>query len=337
MSILVTGGAGYIGSHTVVQLLDAGKDVVVLDNLCNSKIKVIERIIKITGKSPLFIEGDVRDKVFLKSIFSQHRIDSVVHFAGLKSVAEGGVKPLLYYDNNLAGSITLFEQMAKANVYSLVFSSSATVYGEPVFLPYTEAHPLSPMNVYGHTKLMVEQVLRNLAQSNSAWRIALLRYFNPVGAHSSGLIGEDPSGIPNNLMPFVTQVAVGKREKLSVFGDDYETADGTGVRDYIHVDDLASGHLVALDYLDKHTGILTVNLGTGRGTSVFELLHAFERACGKKIPYEVVPRRSGDLPEYYAQADYAKAVLGWQAKYDINRMCEDSWRWQSQNPNGFED
>ena len=335
MSTLVTGGAGYIGSHTVVQLLDAGKDVLVLDNLCNSKIKVIERIIKITGKSPLFVEGDVRDKVLLKSIFSKHRIDSVVHFAGLKSVAEGGVKPLLYYDNNVAGSVTLFEQMAAANVYSLVFSSSATVYGEPVFLPYTEAHPLSPMNVYGHTKLMVEQVLRDLAQSNSAWRIALLRYFNPVGAHSSGLIGEDPSGIPNNLMPFVTQVAVGKREKLSVFGDDYETVDGTGVRDYIHVDDLASGHLAALDDLDKHTGILTVNLGTGRGTSVFDLLHAFEKVCERKIPYKIVPRRSGDLPEYYAQADYAKVVLGWQAKYDINRMCEDSWRWQSQNPNGF--
>jgi UDP-glucose 4-epimerase len=336
MAILVTGGAGYIGSHTVAQLLASGQDVLVLDNLCNSKTAVMERITKITDKSPVFIEGDVRDAALLQKLFSRHTIDSVIHFAGLKSVAEGGVKPLLYYDNNVAGSVTLFEQMAKANVHSLVFSSSATVYGEPVFLPYTEAHPLSPMNVYGHTKLMVEQVLRDLANSNPAWRIALLRYFNPVGAHISGLIGEDPSGIPNNLMPFVTQVAVGKREKLSVFGDDYDTVDGTGVRDYIHVDDLASGHLAALDYLDKHTGILAVNLGTGRGTSVFELLHAFERACGKKIPYEVVPRRSGDLPEYYAQADYAKAVLGWQAKYDINRMCEDSWRWQSQNPNGFE-
>ena len=335
MAILVTGGAGYIGSHTVVQLLAAGHEVLVLDNLCNANAKVMERISEITGKKAVFIEGDVRDAALLQKLFSGNKIDSVIHFAGLKSVAEGGVKPLLYYDNNVTGSVTLFEQMAKANVHSLVFSSSATVYGEPVFLPYTEAHPLSPMNVYGNTKLMVEQVLRDLANSNPAWRIVLLRYFNPVGAHSSGLIGEDPSGIPNNLMPFVTQVAVGKRAKLSVFGDDYETVDGTGVRDYIHVDDLASGHLAALDYLDKHTGILTVNLGTGRGTSVFELIHAFERACGRKIPYEVVPRRSGDLPEYYAQADYAKAVLGWQAKYDINRMCQDSWRWQNQNPNGF--
>jgi len=259
----------------------------------------------------------------------------VIHFAGLKSVAEGGVKPLLYYDNNVAGSVTLFEQMAKANVHSLVFSSSATVYGEPVFLPYTEAHPLSPMNVYGHTKLMVEQVLRDLANSNPAWRIALLRYFNPVGAHISGLIGEDPSGVPNNLMPFVAQVAVGKREKLSIFGDDYETVDGTGVRDYIHVDDLASGHLAALDYLQQHAGVLTVNLGTGKGTSVFQLIQAFERASGTRIPYEVVPRRMGDLPEYYAQADYAQAALGWKAEHGIDRMCQDSWRWQSQNPKGF--
>jgi UDP-glucose 4-epimerase len=336
MSILVTGGAGYIGSHTVVQLLGTSQDVLVLDNLCNSKAAVMERITRITGKSPVFIEGDVRDATLLQKLFSGNAIDSVIHFAGLKSVAEGGVKPLLYYDNNVAGSVTLFEQMAKANVYSLVFSSSATVYGEPVFLPYTEAHQLSPMNVYGHTKLMVEQVLRDLANSNPAWRIALLRYFNPVGAHHSGLIGEDPSGVPNNLMPFVAQVAVGKRAKLSVFGDDYETVDGTGVRDYIHVDDLASGHLAALDYLQKHTGILTVNLGTGKGTSVFQLLHAFEKASGKTIPYEVVPRRSGDLPEYYAQADYAKEVLGWKAKYDVDRMCADTWRWQSLNPNGFE-
>ena len=336
MAILVTGGAGYIGSHTVVQLLDAGQDVLVLDNLCNSKAAVMERIAVITGKKANFIEGDVRDPVLLQKLFTGYAIDSVIHFAGLKSVAEGGVKPLLYYDNNVAGSVTLFEQMTKANVNSLVFSSSATVYGQPVFLPYTEAHPLSPMNVYGHTKLMVEQVLRDLANSNPAWRIALLRYFNPVGAHQSGLIGEDPSGVPNNLMPFVAQVAVGKREKLSVFGDDYETVDGTGVRDYIHVDDLASGHLAALNYLQKHTGILTVNLGTGKGTSVFQLLHAFEKVSDKTIPYEVVPRRSGDLPEYYAQADYAQEVLGWNAKYDVDRMCADTWRWQSLNPNGFE-
>jgi UDP-glucose 4-epimerase len=337
MAILVTGGAGYIGSHTVVQLLTAGHEVLVLDNLCNANAKVMERVAVITGRKVDFIEGDVRDAALLQKLFSGNAIDSVIHFAGLKSVAEGGVKPLLYYDNNVVGSVTLFEQMAAANVYSLVFSSSATVYGEPVFLPYTEAHPLAPMNVYGHTKLMVEQVLRDLVQSNSAWRIALLRYFNPVGAHSSGLIGEDPSGIPNNLMPFVTQVAVGKREKLSVFGNDYATVDGTGVRDYIHVDDLASGHLAALDYLEKQKGILTVNLGTGRGTSVFELVRAFERASCRKIPYEVVPRRSGDLPEYYAQAEYAKTVLGWQAKYDIDRMCEDSWRWQSLNTDGFAD
>ena len=335
MPILVTGGAGYIGSHTVVQLLESGHEVVVLDNLCNSKAQVIERITRITDKSPTFIEGDVRDRALLDRIFTSHRIESVIHFAGLKSVAEGGQKPLWYYDNNLAGSVALFEQMAKANVYSLVFSSSATVYGEPVFLPYTESHPLSPMNVYGHTKLMVEQVLRDLANSNPAWRIALLRYFNPVGAHLSGLIGEDPNGVPNNLMPFVAQVAVGKRAELSVFGDDYETVDGTGVRDYIHVDDLASGHLAALDYLQRHTGVLTVNLGTGKGTSVFQLLHAFERASGKKISYKVVPRRLGDLPEYYAQADYAQQVLGWKAQYDIDRMCADTWRWQSQNPNGF--
>jgi UDP-glucose 4-epimerase len=317
--------------------LDAGQDVLVLDNLCNSKAAVMERISRITGKSPVFIEGDVRDAALLQKLFSGHAIDSVIHFAGLKSVAEGGVKPLLYYDNNVAGSVTLFEQMTKANVHSLVFSSSATVYGEPVFLPYTEAHPLSPMNVYGHTKLMVEHVLRDLANSNPSWRIALLRYFNPVGAHISGLIGEDPSGVPNNLMPFVAQVAVGKRAKLSVFGDNYETVDGTGVRDYIHVDDLASGHLAALGYLLQHAGVLTMNLGTGKGTSVFQLLHAFERASGKKIPYEVVQRRTGDLPEYYAQADYAQEVLGWKAQHDIDRMCQDSWRWQSRNPKGFAD
>ena len=335
MTILVTGGAGYIGSHTVVQLLDAGHEVLVLDNLCNSKATVIDRIEKIAGKRPHFIQGDVRDRALLQELFAKFAITAVIHFAGLKSVAECSVKPLLYYDNNVSGSIVLAEEMARANIYTLVFSSSATVYGEPVFLPYTEAHPLKPINVYGQSKLMVEQILQDLAASNSAWRIALLRYFNPVGAHASGHIGEDPSGIPNNLMPFLAQVAVGKREYLSIFGDDYETVDGTGVRDYIHVDDLASGHLAALTYLDQHAGVVTVNLGTGKGTSVLELVSAFERASGKAIARQIVGRRPGDLPEYYAQADYAKETLGWQAKHDVDRMCADSWRWQSQNPNGF--
>lgn len=335
MTILVTGGAGYIGSHTVVQLLDAGHEVLVLDNLCNSKATVIDRIEKIAGKRPHFIQGDVRDRALLQELFAKFAITAVIHFAGLKSVAECSVKPLLYYDNNVSGSIVLAQEMARANIYTLVFSSSATVYGEPVFLPYTEAHPLKPINVYGQSKLMVEQILQDLAASNSAWRIALLRYFNPVGAHASGHIGEDPSGIPNNLMPFLAQVAVGKREYLSIFGDDYETVDGTGVRDYIHVDDLASGHLAALTYLDQHAGVVTVNLGTGKGTSVLELVSAFERASGKAIARQIVGRRPGDLPEYYAQADYAKRVLGWQAKHDVDRMCTDSWRWQSQNPNGF--
>jgi len=334
-TMLVTGGAGYIGSHTVVQLLNAGHQVVVLDNLCNSKRQVMERISKITDKMPHFIEGDVRDRKLLKKLFSDHQINTVIHFAGLKSVAECGQKPLLYYDNNVGGSLALVEEMKLANVKSIVFSSSATVYGEPEFLPYTESHPLKPFNVYGQSKLMVEQILRDLALSDSAWRVALLRYFNPVGAHHSGLIGEDPAGIPNNLMPFVAQVAVGKRAKLSVYGNDYQTKDGTGVRDYIHVDDLASGHLAALNYLDSHTGVLTVNLGTGNGTSVLELIEAFEKASKKKLPFEIVPRRSGDLPEYYADAAYSKAILGWQAQHDIDRMCEDAWRWQSQNPNGF--
>jgi UDP-glucose 4-epimerase len=296
---------------------------------------VIDRIEKITGKRPHFIQGDVRDRTLLQELFAKFAITAVIHFAGLKSVAECSAKPLLYYDNNVSGSIVLAQEMARANIYTLVFSSSATVYGEPVFLPYTEGHPLNPINVYGHSKLMVEQVLQDLASSNPSWRIALLRYFNPVGAHASGHIGEDPSGIPNNLMPFLAQVAVGKREYLSIFGDDYETVDGTGVRDYIHVDDLASGHLAALTYLDQHAGVVTVNLGTGKGTSVLELVSAFERASGKAIARQIVGRRPGDLPEYYAQADYAKRVLGWQAKHDVDRMCTDSWRWQSQNPNGF--
>ena len=333
--ILVTGGVGYIGSHTCVALSEAGYAVTIIDNLCNSRMDVLSRLEKLCPKAPEFIEGDIRDAGLLERIFAEKTYHSVIHFAGLKSVAEGGEKPLLYYDNNVGGSVVLLEEMQKSGVKSIVFSSSATVYGEPVFLPYTESHPLKPFNVYGQSKLMVEQVLRDLAISDASWRIALLRYFNPVGAHHSGLIGEDPAGIPNNLMPFVAQVAVGKRAKLSVFGDDYDTKDGTGVRDYIHVDDLASGHLAALRYLQNQLGVLTVNLGTGQGTSVFELVAAFERASGKKLPYEVVPRRSGDLPEYYADAKYSKEILAWQAQYDVDRMCEDTWRWQSQNPNGF--
>jgi UDP-glucose 4-epimerase len=337
MTILVTGGTGYIGSHAVVQLLEAGHHVVVLDNLCNSKAQVIERIAQIAGNTPQFVEGDIRNRKLLKQLFSDHVIETVIHFAGLKAVGESVQKPLMYYENNVSGSIVLFEEMAAAHVKSIVFSSSATVYGEPQFLPYTESHPLKPINVYGHSKLMVEQVLQDLALSDTAWRVALLRYFNPVGAHHSGLIGEDPAGIPNNLMPFVAQVAVGKRAQLSVYGNDYDTKDGTGVRDYIHVDDLASGHLAALQYLQKNVGVLTVNLGTGQGTSVFELIHAFEKAANRKIPYEVVARREGDLSEYYADAKYSKMVLGWQAQYDLDRMCVDTWRWQSQNPNGFND
>ena len=337
MTILVTGGTGYIGSHTVVQLLEAGHHVVVLDNLCNSKAQVIDRIGQITGNTPQFVVGDIRNRKLLKQLFADHAIEIVIHFAGLKAVGESVQKPLMYYENNVSGSIVLLEEMAAANVKSIVFSSSATVYGEPQFLPYTESHPLKPINVYGHSKLMVEQVLQDLTLSDPAWRVALLRYFNPVGAHHSGLIGEDPAGIPNNLMPFVAQVAVGKRAQLSVYGNDYDTKDGTGVRDYIHVDDLASGHLAALQYLQKNAGVLKVNLGTGQGTSVFELIHAFEKAANRKIPYEVVARREGDLSEYYADAKYSKMVLGWQAQFDLDRMCVDTWRWQSQNPNGFND
>ena len=335
MTILVTGGTGYIGSHTVAQLLQAGHEVLVLDNLCNSKAKVIDRITQITGKSPGFIEGDVRDRPLLKKLFSEHDISTVIHFAGLKAVGESVQKPLMYYDNNVSGSIVLFEEMAAANVKEIVFSSSATVYGDPQFLPITEDHPLSVTNPYGQNKWMIENILRDIYVADSSWKIVLLRYFNPVGAHISGTIGEDPADIPNNLMPFVAQVAIGKRKLLQIFGNDYATPDGTGVRDYIHVEDLASGHLAALNYLQKNSGVLTVNLGTGAGTSVLELIQAFEKASGKKLPYEIVARRPGDLPEYYADAVYSKQILGWQAQYNLDRMCEDTWRWQSQNPNGF--
>ena len=335
MTILVTGGTGYIGSHTVVQLLEAGLDVLVLDNLCNSKAQVIDRITKITGRAPKFIEGDVRDRALLKKLFTENHIETVIHFAGLKAVGESVQKPLMYYDNNVSGSIVLFEEMAAASVKSIVFSSSATVYGDPQFLPITEEHPLSATNPYGQNKLMIEHILRDIYVADPSWKIALLRYFNPVGAHISGTIGEDPSDIPNNLMPFVAQVAVGKRASLAVFGNDYATPDGTGVRDYIHVDDLASGHLAALKYLQKNEGILTVNLGTGKGTSVIEMIAAFHKASDKPIAYEVVARRPGDIASCYADPSKAKTILGWQAVHGIDRMCEDAWRWQSQNPNGF--
>ena len=335
MLILVTGGAGYIGSHTVVQLLETGHQVIVLDNFCNSNKIVMQRIKSITGKFPIVIEGDVRDRFLLRRLFQDNPVEAVIHFAGLKSVSDGGSEPLKYYSNNVDGSLALLQEMEAASIKTFIFSSSATVYGEPQFLPYTESHPVTPINVYGQTKLMTEQILLDLYKSDSDWRIAILRYFNPVGAHSSGLIGEDPAGIPNNLMPFLSQVAVGKRDYLSVYGDDYDTDDGTGKRDYIHVDDLASGHLASLDYLSNKSDLLIVNLGTGKGASVLELIRAFEVASNKVIPFKIVGRRSGDLPEYYADPQHAKNMLGWVARHDIGRMCADSWRWQSMNPNGY--
>lgn len=334
-SILVTGGAGYIGSHTVVQLLGAGARVIVLDNLCNSKREVINRIEKITGRRPEFVVGDVRDRSLLRSVFNNHKIDSVIHFAGLKAVGESVQKPLEYYDNNVTGSLVLFEEMGRAGVKSLVFSSSATVYGDPASVPITEDFPLKATNPYGQSKLMVEEILRDLYKSDDTWKVALLRYFNPVGAHESGLIGEDPSGIPNNLMPFVAQVAVGKREKLAVFGNNYPTPDGTGVRDYIHVDDLASGHLAAISALKNQGGLITVNLGTGRGYSVLEMIQAFEKASGKPVTFEIINRRPGDIAACYANPLKAKELLGWVAQHDIDRMCVDAWRWQSMNPLGY--
>jgi len=336
MKILVTGGTGYIGSHTVVQLLEAGFSVVILDNLSNSNRSVLDRIIKLTGKYPEFIEGDIRDRIALRKIFENYSIGAVIHFAGLKAVGESESLPLVYFDNNVSGSIVLFEEMALAGVQTVVFSSSATVYGDPGYSQYHEDTPLAPVNVYGRTKLMVEDILRDLKKAQPSWRIALLRYFNPVGANVSGMIGEDPSGVPNNLMPFIAQVVAGKREKLSVFGGDYPTPDGTGRRDYIHVEDLASGHLAALNKLvDSNDSMITVNLGAGRPYSVLEMVRAFERASGKPVPYEIVDRRTGDLAEYYADPELAKKILGWEARLGIERMCEDTWRWQSNNPNGY--
>ncbi len=332
--ILVTGGAGYIGSHTCVELLQAGQDVVVFDNFSNSHPEALKRVQQITGRAVQLVEGDIRDHAALCALFAARPIDSVIHFAGLKAVGESVEKPLDYYDNNVIGTHRLLRAMQNCGVRTLVFSSSATVYGEPQRLPLTEDHPLSATNPYGRTKLVIEDMLRDFHRSAPDWRIAILRYFNPVGAHASGLIGEDPQGIPNNLMPFVAQVAVGRREKLSVWGNDYPTPDGTGVRDYIHVVDLAIGHLKALERLDGPQ-CFEVNLGTGTGYSVLDVVKAFEKASGRPVPYALCPRRPGDVAACYADPAYAAELLGWRAERGIDAMCADAWRWQSNNPNGF--
>lgn len=329
MKILVTGGMGYIGSHTVVELLGAGHDVVVMDNLSNAKASVQERVERIAGRKFVFEQVDVRDRAGVEAVFAAHKIDSVIHFAGLKAVGESVEQPLRYYDNNITGSLVLFETMAKFDVKSLVFSSSATVYGDPASVPIYEHFPLSATNPYGRSKLMLEEILRDLYRADPSWRIALLRYFNPVGAHESGLIGEEPNGIPNNLVPYIAQVADGRREKLSVYGGDYPTPDGTGLRDYIHVVDLALGHLATLDKLAQGPAIVTYNLGTGRGNSVLEMVRAFEQASGRPVPYQIVARRAGDIAACYADASLAERELGWKAERDIAQMCADSWRWQS--------
>ncbi|OFA03359.1 UDP-glucose 4-epimerase GalE [Duganella sp. HH101] len=329
MKILVTGGMGYIGSHTVVELLAAGHEVVALDNLSNAKASVQQRVERIAGKSFTFVDADVRDRAAVEAVFAAHRLDSVIHFAGLKAVGESVEQPLRYYDNNVTGSLVLFECMAKAGVKSLVFSSSATVYGDPASVPILEHFPLSATNPYGRSKLMIEEMLRDLYKADPSWSIALLRYFNPVGAHASGLIGEEPNGIPNNLVPYIAQVADGSRERLSVYGSDYPTPDGTGLRDYIHVVDLALGHLATLSKLATGSGIFTYNLGTGRGNSVLEMVRAFEAASGRPVPYQLVARRPGDIAACYADASLAERELGWKAQRNVEQMCADSWRWQT--------
>jgi UDP-glucose 4-epimerase len=328
LRILVTGGTGYIGSHTVVELIAAGHEVSVIDNLCNSEASVLDRIERIAGRRPEFERIDIRDRAALNRLLSARRFDAVMHFAGLKAVGESVQKPLAYYENNVGGSIALFECMAQAGLKTIVFSSSATVYGEPASVPIREDFPLSARNPYGRSKLMIEDILRDLAATDSDWRVALLRYFNPVGAHPSGLIGEAPNGIPNNLMPYIAQVAVGKLKELPVYGNDYPTPDGTGVRDFIHVVDLARGHLAALRALHERTGVLTVNLGTGRGYSVLEMVRAFSAASGASVPYRIVARRPGDVAQCYADPSFARSALGWQAQLGIEAMCADTWRWQ---------
>ncbi len=338
MSVLVTGGAGYIGSHTVIELIENGYDVVVVDNLCNSKRVALERVEKIVGKKIKFYQENVCDLEKIRDIFKKENIDSVIHFAGLKAVGESCRKPLEYYQNNLISTLTLIQAMREFNCKNIVFSSSATVYGQPKSVPIKEDFPLGPTtNPYGSTKLMIEDMLRDIYKADNSFNIALLRYFNPIGAHKSGLIGEDPNGIPNNLMPYITQVAIGKLEKLHVFGNDYPTHDGTGVRDYIHVVDLARGHICALKKLETKPGLVTYNLGTGKGYSVLDMVKAFEKASGKKIPYVIDPRRPGDIPECYADPAKAKKEIGFECKYDLEEMCKDSWRWQSTNPKGYGD
>lgn len=338
MAILVTGGAGYIGSHTVVELQNAGYDVVVVDNLCNSSEKSLERVAKITGKKVPFYKADILDRAALEEIFAKEQIDSVIHFAGLKAVGESVAKPWEYYENNITGTLVLLDVMRKHGVKNIIFSSSSTVYGTPDVIPVTEESPKKACtNPYGWTKSMLEQIMTDIQKADPEWNVILLRYFNPIGAHKSGTIGENPNGIPNNLMPYITQVAVGKLEKLGVFGDDYDTPDGTGVRDYIHVVDLAVGHVKALKKIEENAGLCIYNLGTGVGYSVLEIVKNFEEATGVKIPYVIKERRPGDIAANYADPAKAREELGWAAQNGIREMCEDSWRWQSNNPNGYED
>ena len=332
--ILVTGGAGYIGSHTCVSLLQTGEQVVVFDNFSNSSPAALRRVQQICGKPLIVVEGDIRDQTALEKVFLKYRCTAVMHFAGLKSVQESVAQPLEYYDHNVVGSHRLLRAMQRTGVKTIVFSSSATVYGTSKFLPYTEDHPLNAINPYGRTKVVIEEMLRDQYVSDPAWKVAILRYFNPVGAHESGLIGEDPKGVPNNLVPFVAQVAIGRRERLNVWGADYDTPDGTGVRDYIHVMDLAEGHVAALQAL-KAPRCFAVNLGTGMGSSVLEVIRAFEKACGRHIPYDVKPRRPGDIDTSYAATAQSAQLLGWQASRSLDEMCADHWRWQSQNPDGY--
>ncbi|PSW08715.1 UDP-glucose 4-epimerase GalE [Photobacterium rosenbergii] len=336
MKVLVTGGMGYIGSHTCVQMIEAGLEPIILDNLCNSKEAVLERVETLTGAKPTFYQGDIRDREILDQVFSEHEIGSVIHFAGLKAVGESVEKPLEYYDNNVHGTLMLVDAMKHAGVNSLVFSSSATVYGDPEEIPIKETTPTGQVtNPYGRSKYMVEECLRDIQVAAPEMSITLLRYFNPVGAHPSGIMGEDPQGIPNNLMPFIAQVAVGRREFLSVFGNDYPTPDGTGIRDYIHVMDLADGHIAALRAVGEKAGLHIFNLGTGKGSSVLEMVDAFSKACGHDVAYKICPRRPGDIAECWADPAKAREVLGWEAKFDVTAMAADTWRWQSENPNGY--